>query len=303
MDSPHTDLAMEARARKNRGGAPDPGGIRVEEEDRGGVSVCRVHVETEAGAKWLGKPVGTYVTLTVPALAARDREGEEEAAQTAALELRRLLPENFGPVMVVGLGNGEMTADALGPLTARRVMATRHLIAHMPDKVDARVRPVSVVTPGVLAMTGVESAELVRGAVEAVKPACVVAVDALAALDAGRLGRTVQFTSAGISPGSGLGNRRSEVSEGALKVPVIAAGVPTVVYAATLAREALESAMPEAEAEKWAARWERERGGELVVTPKEIDVMVRDAARLLAMAINLALHPGVTPEEVKSFLH
>ena len=303
MHSPYTDLAMEVRNRNVAAGMAEPEGIRVEEAHMKGVTVTRVFVESEEGQRYVNKPVGRYVTLEVEALRSRDRRGQEKAADVLAKELAALLPENRGTVLVTGLGNAAMTADALGPRTAEQVMATRHFVQAVPEQVDERVRAVSVIAPGVLGATGVESMEAVRGTVGAIDAGCVVAVDALAALDVKRLGTTLQLTDAGISPGSGLGNRRSELSRETLGVPVIALGVPTVVYAATVAREVLENTLHTREVEEHMRAWEAGDAGRMVVTPKDIDVLIRDAAALIAMGLNLALHPGVSRREIADFLH
>ncbi len=310
MYSPYTDLAMEARElfQKSLGERRDPPGVRVEEETVGDVEICRVHVENAEGEKALGKPIGQYITLTVKALKERDADEELKAARILANELEKLLPARGRQdvALVVGLGNEQMTPDALGPRTVEQVMITRHILEAMPNQVDPRVRPVSALAPGVLGTTGIETMEVIKGVVDRLKPACVLAIDALASLNVDRMGTTVQISNTGISPGSGLGRKKMALSAEYLGVPFLALGVPTVVYAATIAREAMESALGGQNADNALTKWlgEGAQGlDQLVVTPKEIDTLIDDAARVVSMGINLALHPGVTVEEVQGFLH
>ena len=206
-------------------------------------------------------------------------EDAEQRMEALAGELRRLT-DGPGSVMVVGLGNAAVTPDALGPLAASRLFLTRHLIEHLPEQFGS-CRSVCAVCPGVLATTGIESAELVRGAVAHTKPSCVIVIDALATGAAERLCRTVQLTDTGIVPGSGVGNRRSGFSQKTLGVPVLALGAATVTDAAALCPDA---------------------DGQMIVTPRDIDEQVRYLASVLAAAINLALHPELSYEELAQFV-
>lgn len=270
-----TDLALESL----RLTSPEAGeleGIRSEERLRGGTHVVEVEVLNGRGAEAISKPVGRYVTVeagpllpeTLPAL-----------AEALADELESFLPEDrLAPAMVVGLGNRAVTPDALGPLAAERTMVTRHLVEFTGDGRFRSLRPVSVLTPGVLGTTGIESADLIAGAAERMKPAVILAVDALASLDVTRLCSTVQISSSGIVPGSGVGNSRAALDRKTLGVPVIAVGVPTVVDAATVA-EQLTGAAPR-----------ESRYGSMFVTPRDIDRLVGGAARLVGAAISMALH-------------
>ena len=201
------------------------------------------------------------------------------AAEALAAELRRLLRLQPGQgVLVAGLGNEAVTPDALGPLCLRGLFLTRHLIRHLPEQFGG-VRPVSAVAPGVLATTGMESLELVRGAVRHVRPACVLAVDALAAAAPERLCRTFQLSDAGIVPGSGVGNARAALQKRTLGVPVFCLGVPTVLDAGTLGGP---------------------RG--MIVTPRDIDAQVRFLGRVAADAVNLALHPEISYDDFAQFI-
>lgn len=206
-------------------------------------------------------------------------------------ELRSLLPEK-GPVLVAGLGNRAITPDALGPLAVEKVMATRHIKGELARVTGLdKLRPVAVVSPGVLGCTGIEAVDLLKALVKETKPSAVIAIDALAARSPSRLGCTVQLSSKGISPGSGVGNARPQIDESTLNVPVVGMGIPTVVDAATLAADLLNGETDGAE-EKFAPR-----GAPMMVTPREIDLIISRGTRILGMAVNLALNPDLSIEE------
>ena len=245
-------------------------------EEQGEYAITRL---THAGRR--------YVTVETPPFS--DAADAEELAELLAGELRKLLPEE-GPVLVAGLGNRFVTPDALGPRMADRVLATRHIGGELArlSGLDG-LRPVAVLAPGVLGSTGVESGEAVAALTAALHPAAVIAVDALAARSLSRLGCTVQLTDAGISPGEGVGNRRPALSWESLGAPVIALGVPTVVDAAALAA-GLMGGDPPSEAVA-------PRGAAMIVTPREIDLLVDRAARVLAMAVNRALNHDLSQED------
>lgn len=274
-----TDLALEAKAlwEKSAGETTELSGVRAREREREGLSVTQVDILDEQGQAALGKPIGCYVTVELPRFD-RDRA---RPARVLAQELRRLLHgEDEKSVLVVGLGNRAVTPDALGPRTTDGLFLTRHLIANLPAQFGD-CREVSAVTPGVLATTGVETLELVRGAVSHVKPELVIAVDALAAGSMERLCRTVQLSDTGIVPGSGVGNRRAGFSEETLGVPVLCLGVPTVVDASALCESAEER---------------------MIVTPRDIDGQIAWLGSLLADALNAALHPKFSQEELAQFV-
>ncbi|MCL2531697.1 MAG: GPR endopeptidase [Oscillospiraceae bacterium] len=260
-------------------------GVHCHEDDHGEFRLTRLHVQNEQGARALGKPVGHYVTVELPPLGDyADVYGA--AMHCIAEELHRLLPKQ-GTVLVAGLGNHSMTPDALGPLCCQQVLATRHIAAELAKSAGlGKLRPVSTLTPGVLGRTGMESSELIAAAVQALQPAAVIAADALAARSLSRLGCTVQMSNAGIVPGSGVGNARQQICESALGVPVIALGVPTVVDAATLVSE-LSDCQPN----------DAQRCKTMMVTPREIDLLVQRAAKLCSMAINRALQPHLSVED------
>ena len=234
------------------------------------------------GAEALGKPVGTYLTLDLTAYWQREEGFFPRAVEGLGQLLRDLLPEE-GSVLVVGLGNAAMTADAVGPETLRNLLVTRHLMASLPRQFSG-FRQVSAFAAGVLGDTGVESAEAVSALVRELRPDCVIAVDALAARKPGRVCTTVQLSDTGIAPGSGVGNHRAALTKESLGVPVYALGVPTVVDAWTLAADLLESAgVPD-----WQGLLKEKQRG-MTVTPRDIDRQVRELGRVLGYALTWAL--------------
>lgn len=281
-----TDLALE---KSETFGGTLPRGVRCETRDGDGMHITRIVVEDENGARALGKPVGTYITVEVPPFKRNAQIGDGMIGCIAD-ELRTLLPPK-GTVLVAGLGNDEITPDALGPKFSALVFATRHIGQELADSAGlGHLRPVVNLIPGVLGKTGMETGELLRGAVETVKPAAVITVDALAARRLSRLGCTVQMSDTGVTPGSGVGNARAELSRESLGVPVIAVGVPTVVDAATLVCDLSGETQP-------SDTLLRE-GADMMITPREIDLVIERAARLLALSVNRALQPHLSPEEI-----
>lgn len=282
-----TDLALEAAAQAAAGaGTGTIPGIRQEVSERDGVNLTKITVESEEGAQALGKPRGRYVTAELPPLT-DDEQDMETKARRIGEELRQLLPEQ-GPVLVVGLGNQSVTPDALGPRAAGMVLATRHIEGEFARSAGLTdLRPAAVFAPGVLGQTGVESSDMVRGLCGVVKPSAVIVIDALAARSVARLGCTIQLCDTGISPGSGVGNNRAALNRETLGVPVIGMGVPTVVDAATIAKELT--------GREEAGEEVSPRGEPMMVTPREIDLLIRRAARLTAMCVNAALQPEYSP--------
>ncbi len=285
---PRTDLALEER--ESRGSA-DLEGVRFLERDISGYRVSEVIIENEIGSQALCKPAGRYITIELDRLIRREDSAFEDGARALASLLSDLLPEN-GPVLIAGLGNPAITPDAVGHIAAKNALVTLHLI-DAPGGVFSDLRPVACVEPGVLGTTGIESVEVVRAVAEKIRPAAVIAVDALASRRAERLCRTVQITDTGIVPGSGVGNARKELSANTLGVPVIAVGVPTVVDAATLAVSL---------AEDCGARLDEDRlrsaGGGLIVTPRDIDSKVADISKLVGYGIDLALQPSLSVSDL-----
>ena len=288
-----TDLAMEARELH-----PSLSGVTEESEAHEGVAVTRIALTTDDAAARLEKRKGRYVTLDAPELSARPLDLFERVSRALSNELSRLM-EGLGTcenVLVVGLGNRAITPDSLGPRVVESIYVTRHIKQYMPDALPGPVRAVSAVAPGVLGVTGVETMEIVRGVVEHCKPDLVIAVDALASRRAARISTTVQLTDAGISPGAGVGNNRTGLDRETLGVPVIAIGVPLVVFATTISQDTISLIADETglhndeeRLKELAAKVIAEHIGELIVTPKEIESIVADMTRIVADGINMAL--------------
>lgn len=295
-----TDLALEAAQlwQESAGEAGTLPGVESEEATREGYPVTTVRIRDEAGARALGKPVGTYVTLELDGLARREEDAFGRAARALAAELGALLGlEPGAPALVVGLGNRAITPDNIGPKAADQTMVTRHLVERVPEHFGS-FRPVAALAAGVLGTTGVESGELVKAVAEKIRPGCIIAVDALASRSMDRVCTTVQLANTGIVPGSGVGNHRAALNRETLGVPVIAVGVPTVVDAGTLAADILAEAGQEGlDPEALAGA-----GEGLMVTPRDIDQRVADLVKVIGYGINLALQPGLTIEDVDLFL-
>lgn len=283
-----TDLAVE---RIEITGIGDRQGIQKTVKNYGSTTVTCVNVLNEQGEKLIGKPRGKYITADVPSFSS-DGEMLDGRLDGLVEELRHLLPRD-GNVLVVGLGNRNMTADALGPACADKIFVTRHIGRELASSLGFKsLRSVASVAPGVLGSTGMESFEIISGIVEKSKIDCVIAIDALAAMDMERLGSTVQLSDTGISPGSGIGNKRNEISDKTLGVPVIAVGVPTVISAYTLARNVLDEIGVDADISKG------EKFREYIVASREADIITERASKLIALALNCALQPDIAPSDL-----
>ena len=286
-----TDLALEAR--ENIGeGADQVRGVTVSEYSipELDIRVTRVNVDTKNGAKIIGKPMGTYVTLEVPNLREPDSGYHEEISHVIAEHLREMLPIGKGgmSVLVVGLGNRDVTADSLGPKVVDHLRITRHILDRFGAAAYAgrTMSRVSAIAPGVMARTGMEAEEVIRGIVVQTEPNAVLVIDALAARSTKRLNRTIQISNTGIHPGSGVGNHRNALTEESLGVPVIAIGIPTVVDAGTIVSDALERSGRSIEIDP--ATWTSELHN-FYVTGKDIDEIVHLVSYTLSEAINEAL--------------
>ena len=290
-----TDLAMEAQElwRESAGETTRLSGVEARDREREGIPVTTVRILDREGEQALGKPRGTYVTLTLEGVAGRAEGVFGRAIRAVAGELSRLLEEvdPQGLVLVAGLGNRAITPDAIGPKVHEQIFVTRHLVDQMPEHFG-HLRPVASLAAEVLGTTGVESGEVVRAVCEKLRPACVIAVDALASRSLERLCRTVQLADTGITPGSGVGNHRVALDRDSLGVPVLALGVPTVVEGSTLAADLMGAdELPDLGA-----------GRDLLVTPKDIDSEVADLAKIVGYGISLALQPGMTVEDLELLL-
>ncbi|MBP3696544.1 MAG: GPR endopeptidase [Clostridia bacterium] len=279
-----TDLALE---RCEFLGKTEIDGVEIEAFRDKKAKVSRINVVDERGEEAIGKPQGMYVTVEVAPFA-KHAQFIDDSLDALTREIKRLLPSD-GSVLVAGLGNMKITPDALGPKCASMIFATRHITGELLHQTGLEnLRTVSSFSTGVTGDTGAEALELIKGIAETIKPNAVIIIDALAARSVSRLGNTVQLCSTGIVPGSGVGNSRQEISEKTLGVPVIAIGVPTVVDAATLVADYSGADRPDLP----------ENAERMMVTPREVDMMVERAAKLTALAINCALQPDISPEDM-----
>lgn len=266
-------------------------GVLSKEETLNGVKVTTIEITNEQGEKLIGKPKGRYITLETDKLY-KSSEAFSAVSEVLCQKLRSLLPKN-GTVLVAGLGNEDITPDALGPKSIGLLLATRHIGSEFATSLGlGNLRSVAGIVPGVLGKTGIETVEIISGVVKKISPSCVIVVDALASRNTARLGTTVQLCDTGVSPGSGVGNRRKGITAETLGVPVIAIGVPTVVDALTVVFDILEKTGVELSEDDFAQH------RQLVVTPKEIDSLIDKASRLVAMGINLALQEGLSAEDI-----
>lgn len=289
-----TDLALEARE-MNAGLS----GVTEEQATSGGVAISRITVQTEEAAKKLEKPCGRYITLNAPDIAERSAEVIEEAAHVMAVELMALLSflNETDEVLVVGLGNRQVTPDSLGPRVIEKLYVTRHIRTHAAELAPEGLRSVAAVAPGVLGVTGIETLEIVRGIAERTAPKAILCVDALASRRAQRIHTVIQMNDSGILPGAGVGNRQAGLNQKTLGIPVIAVGVPTVLYASTIVAETLHAmgagnaeGMDEEQIHAALCKQMESTYEDMIVTPKDVDQMIRDSAGILAEGINRALH-------------
>jgi len=313
MDYIRTDLALESNEEKAEK-SKIPGVTVTERKGSFDVSITDVKIETDEGEKAIGKAKGTYITIDSSAIKNRYAKAEEHVINILADEIKKLMKkrERKG-VLVVGLGNRSITPDSLGPSVCDKTYISRHIKVFAPDQADERINEVSAIAPGVLGITGLETGEVIKGIIDKIKPGIVIAIDSLASRKLDRISTTFQLTDSGISPGSGIGNKRKALNETELGVPVIAIGVPLVVYAATIAEDLIEGTVRNEmieNAEDTRKVFEKViegimnvNGAEMVVTPKEIDIIVEDCARVISSAINIAANDGLTLKDVNKLMH
>lgn len=274
-----TDLAVEARELAGE----RVGGMDYKVYRENGLEISRLTVKDNRARQALGKDLGTYVTIELPSLTDNFSDTDERL-KTIGEEIRRLLPVN-GLLLVAGLGNMEITPDSLGPKTSLRVLATRHITGELARSTGLEgLRPVAVMQTGVTGQTGIETGEYILSVVKRIKPNAVIAVDALASRRLERLGCILQISDAGISPGAGVGNHRTRINKDTIGVPVISIGVPTVVDLRTLATDLLESEPDRQTLDSLAPQ-----GRQMVIIPREIDLLTERASRLIGLALNAAM--------------
>ena len=291
-----TDLALEARESVNEEESKLRG-VSVEEhyEEEADLRITKVTIDTKNAEKMLGKPMGVYVTMEAPAMVEPDDDYHREISEALAEELLKMMPQEQS-VLVVGLGNREVTADALGPQVIDNLLITRHVVKNYGKAAYncTRMNLVSSIEPGVMAKTGMETAEIISGVVKETGPDVLIVVDALAARSTRRLNRTIQITNTGIQPGSGVGNHRNALTQETLGVPVIAIGIPTVVDAATIVGDALEKLMSgekEFDAVKYMGqhRMAFAELNNMYMTGKDIDSVIKRVSYTVSEGINIAM--------------
>lgn len=324
MKNIRTDLAIEAREIFGKGDKSEIPGVRVDVERTEDITITRVIVEEEVGARIMGKAKGNYITLEVPGLKDNDKDLQENVSVALSKEIIKLIKlNNKSVILVVGLGNWNITPDALGPKVIGHLLVTRHIKEYIPDQIDEGVRSVCAVAPGVLGITGIETTEIIRGIVDKVKPDLVIAIDALASRKLERVNTTIQIADTGINPGSGVGNNRKQLSKETLGIPVIAIGVPTIVDAATMANDTidlvLDTMIKEANKESDFYKMLKDMNrddkykliqevlnpyfGNLMVTPKEVDRLIEDISVVIADGLNVALHPGIDTKDLGRYIN
>ncbi|MBU3128442.1 GPR endopeptidase [Clostridium sp. FP2] len=324
MISIRTDLAVEAKEIYSAESNGKTSGVDVEEYSEGDIKITNVKIVSDVGEKMMGKPKGTYITIDIPEFVHYDGEAMDRVSVVIGKVLKPLIKlEDSMTALVVGLGNWNVTPDAIGPKVVSKIMVTRHLKQLVPDSIDEGIRPVCAISPGVLGITGMETGEIIRGVVEKIKPNLVICIDALASRKMDRVNRTIQIGTSGISPGAGIGNRRMQINEEVLGVPVIAIGVPTVVDAATLANDTIDLVLDEMirtansggefynmlksidkeEKQKMITEILNPYVGNLVVTPKEIDMVINSLSKIIASGLNIALQPALNLEDINKFLN
>lgn len=325
--SVRTDLAIESRELVSGPKSPSIPGVVEDIKQEDGIKITRLDVQNEAASQMIGRVKGNYVTLEVPDLRKGDTGLQEQVASVFAREfedfIQRIGIGKEATILIVGLGNWNVTPDSLGPLVVENVMVTRQYFELMPDRVAPGYRQVSAVAPGVLGLTGIESSEIVHGIVERTRPDAIVAIDALASRSLERVNTTIQIADIGIHPGSGIGNKRKGLTQEILGVPCIAIGVPTVCYASTIVNNAIElmkdhfgkgapetgqimgmlNDIPENERLALVKEVLEPLGHDLIVTPKEIDEFIEDIANIVASGLNAALHEAVDPGNVGAYTH
>ncbi|MNO40966.1 Germination protease precursor [compost metagenome] len=330
--SVRTDLAVESKEiAENVHGRP-LSDLNEQVEEHDGIKITRLDITNPAVSQQMGRIMGHYITIEVPGLRTHDSDLQERVSAAFAKEfglfLQKIGIQSMAKVLIVGLGNWNVTPDALGPLVVENVLVTRHYFELAPDQVSPGYREVSAVAPGVLGITGIESSEVVQGIVERTKPDLIIAIDALASRSLERVNTTIQIADTGIHPGSGIGNKRRGLTKEVLGIPCIAIGVPTVCYASTIVNNVFDLMKTHFNQESGREQKgqtkqimgllndlsEGERlglvkevlqplGHDLIVTPKEIDEFIEDIANVIANGLNLSLHDAINPDNVATYTH
>lgn len=314
------DLALEAQEVIRGETGQEIPGVKQDIEKYQHAKVTTVTVANEQGAQLVQKPLGNYITIEAPEIRQNNKEVHEEISQVLAKSISKLVTLNDNStILLVGLGNWNATPDSLGPRVIRYSLVTRHIKTHAPQELQGGLRSVCALSPGVLGLTGIETAEIIKGVVDRVKPDLIIAVDALAAANVERISTTIQIADTGISPGSGVGNQRQGINKETMGVDCLAIGVPTVVHAGVIAHTALEKFFDQLKTSP--TLYQIYKGlnpdavnniisevlqpfaGDLMVTPKEIDELIENTGKIIAAGLAMALHPAITHDEVSTYLH
>ncbi|MEW9123014.1 MAG: GPR endopeptidase [Thermotaleaceae bacterium] len=319
-----TDLALETRELYQENTKQEIPGVEVEQKEEDFAMVTRVKVLDKQGSDIMGKAKGSYITIESSGLKKADADLKDNVSQLLAKELVHLIPDKPNlKTLVVGLGNWDVTPDALGPQVVSKLFVTRQYFETYNKTEDPSMTSVSAISPGVMGTTGIETGEIIHGIVEKTKPDLVIAIDALASRRMERVHTTIQISTAGISPGSGVGNKRKALDQESLGVPVLAIGVPTVVDAATLANDTIQLVIENltnqgsqstefykmlktmSDEDKYSLIREvlDPYGANVMVTTKDIDIIIKDISQIIANGINIALHPGIELKDVNRYLH
>ncbi|MGL5417171.1 MAG: GPR endopeptidase [Clostridium sp.] len=320
-----TDLALEGNENYKKINKKEVDGVILEEKEIENIKITRIKILNEEGSIKIGKPIGTYITLEISENTIYDGELIENASVITGKILRKLIgeEEKEKTALVVGLGNWKITPDSLGPKVMEKIMITRHLKKIMPDEFDEEINSVCAIAPGVLGLTGIESVEIIKGLVQKIKPTVVVCVDSLASRKIERINRTIQISDTGISPGAGVNNKRMRIDEESLGVKVISIGVPTVVDAATIVSDSMDLVIEELsniserdgeffnmlnsidkeEKSKLIKSLLNPYIGDLIVTPKEVDLVIDGFSKIISSAINIGVQPNLDLEEIRRFIN
>ncbi|WP_418790113.1 GPR endopeptidase [Phosphitispora sp. TUW77] len=315
------DMALEAHDIVRGDTGQEVPGVLMDKKNYENAEVSIIQIMDKSAEAMIGKPVGTYITIDAPEIRENNKQVHNKIAEILAEQLSFML--KIGPddsVLLVGLGNWNSTPDALGPRVINYTLVTRHLKKYAPQDLSSQLRSVSALAPGVLGITGIETAEIIKGVVEKTQPNLIIAIDALAAQNTERIATSIQLADTGISPGSGIGNQRTGINIETMGVPVIAIGVPTVVNAAVIAQGTLDKFLQQI-ANNPSAMGQTASSfnpivlqnivtevlgpykTNLMVTPKEIDDLIEAIGKIISGGISIALHPSIDPEEFHMYLH
>ncbi|MDA8228874.1 MAG: GPR endopeptidase [Desulfitobacterium hafniense] len=313
------DLAVEAHELLRGETGTEIPGVKMDVDNLEHAKVTTITIETDQGVEEMGRPKGQYITIDAPEIRQNNYIIHKEITEILADKLISLMDlKEDSNVLLVGLGNWNATPDALGPQVIEKSLVTRHLFQYSPTELKGKLRKVSAIAPGVLGLTGIETAEIIKGLVEHVKPDLVIAIDALAAGSLDRIGTSIQLADTGINPGSGVGNKRVGLNMETLGCKVIAIGLPTVMNAAVIANNCLEALKDQLKTSPSLYKLYKELNpmafqqildevlspysGNLMVTPKEIDTLIESTARIIAGALSISIHPGINSEDYEMYI-